>query len=132
MNLEQRIQSLAQSGIISEATQCDIQNVITTLQQWQVDIEQDHVVMLVTHIAMALERSLQGNTLDTQFDTTLLAELQQEPHFMQVEKLSKTLLNKCKTQLSQAERGYLWAGVGALCEAQPQLVDNAKSHLAYR
>ncbi|MBE2898547.1 PRD domain-containing protein [Pasteurellaceae bacterium TAE3-ERU1] len=123
MNLDQRIELLAQSGAISDVTVNDIHNVIATLQKWHVDTEQEQVVMLVTHIAMALERAQQGQALDEPLDEELLSELQQEPHFMQVEKLSQSLLNQCQTQLSQAERSYLWAGLGALCDAQPHLID---------
>ncbi|MGR3807010.1 PRD domain-containing protein [Pasteurella testudinis DSM 23072] len=122
MNIKQKIGLLADAAVISANVRQAVFQVIEKLQQWQLDLQREQLQMLLTHLAMALQRAERQQQLDNGLEPALFQEVQQSANYHSLLARHRQLLALTGQTLNAAEQSFLIANLHALSLDQPHLL----------
>jgi transcriptional regulatory protein LevR len=107
MEIKARLELLQTTGTISKETCVLVERLIEeTKTRWGLTLTEENAAALVTHVAMARDRILQGKIADA-LDPAILAEIKESPAYERAEAIVTDWNNLLDNLLPEAERGYL-------------------------
>lgn len=104
--LKQRIQILQMGGAIGEDAAEFTYRVIDLIGEDYPKIGMDAAAMFTTHLAMAVERILQGNVVEA-MDPELFSQVEDCSQYAQAADLRDKMLSFCPVVFPESERQYL-------------------------
>lgn len=115
--LDERIAFLYQSGFVDEVGKHGLEELVHILtSECGISRTNNHVVMLITHVAMALKRATAGEQVNP-IPESALQEVRESPVADEAIRVQTMLLNAMDNNLSEEEKDYILMHVGSLLMA---------------
>lgn len=115
--LDERIEFLCQSGFVNEVGKHNLEELVHILTlECGVSRTNKHVVMLITHVAMALKRTTTGEQVNP-ISESALKEVRESSVADEAIRVQTMLLNAMENNLSEDEKNYVLVHVGSLLMA---------------
>src|SRR5574344_1923551 len=107
MELSERLELLRQTDTISGETCVQLQKLIVKTQsKWGLQLREDNAAALITHLDMARERLLKGESKGP-LDNAILQEIQDSPCYSRAMVIVQGWNTFLGNLLPEAEQGYL-------------------------
>lgn len=104
--LRQRLGILEKNGLISSQTVTWIDRVLELLFERQQKMKLEKLEMFTTHLAMALQRILDGR-YEKAIDRSVLEELKEEKTFAEAEAFAQQIQKAVEIEIPSVEQEYL-------------------------
>lgn len=112
--LQQRIDLLHRSGQIDMKTRDSLQNVLRLLnEQFGMDLNEETGSMMITHLAMAVSRQLEGKSIK-EMDEDQYSELRNDEDFEKASHIWKAVQEVLPVPFTTAEKQYMLLHLAAL------------------
>lgn len=112
--MKEKMKLLCQSGVIDEDIFCGMLLVINDLERiWGRSLPEQQGWMAMVHMANALMRSRQGQTVEP-LDSEVLQEIEESGELASLKELNNSLLTRFTVSLYPNEEGYLLANLFGL------------------
>lgn len=109
-NLYERIDILCSADIITKDDAAVCGQIVDILAQEREDVDEEKAGIFITHLAMALKRTKEGEK-EEPIDAEILEALKEEPVYEKASAFFGKVMGRLPVELSDAEKGFIFVHV---------------------